>query len=534
VTDSRRIDPIANAIVFTVAALGGIVPIQSYDYYWHLATGRWISEHHALPVTDPFALATDPIRWIDGEWLFQLPLYAVHSLGGDLLVTICRALGVATLMLFLFMVLKRTAGIAGAAAIVSIAWLGADHRLGMRPETVATACVLVAVMLLLRKPFRWREFAFYLLITVIWINVHPSALLAPVIAGAALAGGFFSGLDRGELLKRAAVIPASALALLLNPFGISGVSGPIRLASLVRSGEFVNREWLPSSPLTFPLLYVSAILALLVLIRVDQKRLVLDRVLMLLLFTFLAFRFVRNQGFFFLTAPLLIAPAVPAFSSRRSRVLAGLLASIDLLLLVQAHGGFHVGADRRMFPVGSVAQLRAAALPGNIYNPDQFGGYLIWNFYPQRRVLTDGRNELYRSFLREYAVARTDGRSWNALLSKYRIALAVDEFHSEHLDVVDAATGRRSQLPASLIYFPRAQWALIGFDDVSMVFARRSQFSPAVLAPLEFATLVPDGADPIVSRTPEGLTQARREIDRARRSLGQSRIVGYLERRVGR
>ena len=26
-------------------------PIRSYDYFWHLATGRWIVEHHALPAS---------------------------------------------------------------------------------------------------------------------------------------------------------------------------------------------------------------------------------------------------------------------------------------------------------------------------------------------------------------------------------------------------------------------------------------------------------------------------------------------------
>ncbi|HVT01828.1 MAG TPA: hypothetical protein VHL58_00460, partial [Thermoanaerobaculia bacterium] len=333
--------------------------------------------------------------------------------------------------------------------------------------------------------------------------------------------------------RLALLVPASAAALLINPFGISGVSGPLRLASLVQSGAFVNTEWLPSNPMIFPLLYLTAIAALLTLIRVDDRRLVLDRILILLLLTFLAFRFVRNQGLFFLTMPLLIAPAIPELSARRSRSLAWVLTASSLLLLMHEHG-FRVGADRHLFPVTSVAQLRASGLAGNIYNPDQFGGYLIWNFYPGRRVLTDGRNELYRSFLAEYAVARIDGRAWDALLRKYRIALAIDEFHSEHLDIIDATTGQRKQLPASLIYFPRSQWALIGFDDVSMVFAKRSEFPPATLAPIEYATLVPDGADPILSRSPEGLQQAHRDLERARRVLGESRIVRHLERRLGR
>ena len=52
-----------------------------------------------------------------------------------------------------------------------------------------------------------------------------------------------------------------------------------------------------------------------------------------------------------------------------------------------------------------MARLRASGLHGRIYNPDQFGGYLIWSFYPERRVLTDGRNELHRTYIAEFAGA---------------------------------------------------------------------------------------------------------------------------------
>ncbi|HVT05078.1 MAG TPA: hypothetical protein VHL58_17075, partial [Thermoanaerobaculia bacterium] len=188
-TSSRG--PLVNAAVFVMAGVSAITTIGSYDYYWHLATGRWIAEHHALPSTDPFAVASDRIPWIDGEWLFQVPLYVLHSLGGDMLVTAARSLGIAALLLFLFIAVKRYAGIAGAAAIVSLAYLGADHRLGFRPETVATACAVLGVALLLQKPLSWRSFGLYVSLTVLWINVHPSALLAPVLAAAAFAGGLF-------------------------------------------------------------------------------------------------------------------------------------------------------------------------------------------------------------------------------------------------------------------------------------------------------------------------------------------------------
>jgi hypothetical protein len=143
------------------------------------------------------------------------------------------------------------------------------------------------------------------------------------------------------------------------------------------------------------------------------------------------------------------------------------------------------------FPVASVARLRQTRLPGNIYNPDQFGGFLIWSFYPERRPLTDGRNELYHQFIAEYAKARLDSRSWRALLRQYRIDLAVDEYRGP-IESVDAMTGKRRSIPASLAYFPRREWALVGYDDVSMVFARRGAFPQAQLERWEIRGVVPD------------------------------------------
>ena len=57
----------------------------------------------------------------------------------------------------------------------------------------------------------------YSILTIVWINVHPSALLAPVFAAITLL------IDR----RRWMVAVASALALLVNPFGWRAIAAPI-------------------------------------------------------------------------------------------------------------------------------------------------------------------------------------------------------------------------------------------------------------------------------------------------------------------
>jgi hypothetical protein len=169
---------------------------------------------------------------------------------------------------------------------------------------------------------------------------------------------------------------------------------------------------------------------------------------------------------------------VPRFELRRSIAYATAAAAIVLVAVTTDHR-FGVAPER--FPMEAVAQLKASGLRGNIYNPDQFGGFVIWSFYPERRALTDGRNELYRTYIPEYARARGDERAWRALLKKYAIDLAVDE-HRAPLPVLDAATGQRRELPASLVYWPEKEWAMIAADEAGMAFARRAAFAPDVIA----------------------------------------------------
>jgi hypothetical protein len=209
------------------------------------------------------------------------------------------------------------------------------------------------------------------------------------------------------------------------------------------------------------------------------------RALLLAGFAFLAIRHVRNQGLFFVAFPVLM----PRFEIRRAIAMIGAAAAIALVALTADH---RLGVAPERFPVRAVARLQATGFPGNIYNPDQFGGFLIWSFFPERRVLTDGRNELHRTFIPEYARARGDQRAWRALLAKYRIDLAFDEYRPP-LPVRDAVTGAQKTMPASLAYWPRNDWALIAFDEAGMVFARRGAFAPEAIGKWEIREVVPDG-----------------------------------------
>jgi hypothetical protein len=509
----------ATAILLLAVAAAAVAPIRSYDFFWNLATGRWIVEHRALPTYDPFTLASAQTPWINGEWLWEVIAYGGYSVAGFHGISLLSAVFIGAIFSLGFWFAARESDLGLALLLAAIAFAGASDRLGVRPAAAAALLVVCALALLASTISVASLTIAYALLTIVWINLHPSALLAPLLAAATLLT------DRRRWIATA----TSAGALLVNPFGWHAVIAPVELTRLVRSGEFVNAEWLPSGPALFPLLYVTAVATLIAFLLAPQKRANAWRLMILVILVALAVQHVRNQGLYFAALPLLFPP-IPRLSRYTRIVLAA--ASIVPLGWVFGRTDHSLGIDPARFPVRAVSRLHDAKLPGNIYNVDQFGGYLEWTFYPQRRVLTDGRNELFRAFIEEDARARHDSRVWHALLQKYQIDLAVDEYQSEKIEVVDVASGERRFLPASLVRYRRRDWALIAFDDAGMVFARRSAFPTEIIARLEYQYLVPD--DPQIGYINDVVRNgARAEVARARRELGDLRVVRELERGTG-
>src|ERR1051326_4024362 len=268
------------AIVFTFAA---IAPLRSYDFFWHLAAGRWISEHRALPLHDPFAVASDRTPWIDGEWLFQIALYAIGGFGA---VSILRAIFVGLTFTIAFFFTARDSDLGSAALLTALAFAGGYARLDLRPSTIAAGLLVVAIL-----SARFKKDLAFIIVAILWINVHPSAVLVPLVALA---------------LRPILTIP-SALALLVNPYGWRAIAAPIQLTAFVRSGAFVNAEWLPSPPSLFPLLYICVLLGVL-FFAVQRKE--TPRFILFALLAYLAIAHVRNQGLFFAAFPLLCLPVV--------------------------------------------------------------------------------------------------------------------------------------------------------------------------------------------------------------------------------
>src|SRR5258706_11503015 len=255
---------IAAAVLFVAVVAAALGPIRSYDAFWHFASGHWIVAHHALPQTDPLAVASSQVPWINGEWLWQVIAFLIVQATGLAGASWLTAITIAVAFTLALWFTAREQDLGIAVVLVAVAFAGASDRLGVRPLTAAALLVVVAIALLAQTEMSVTGLAVaYALVTVVWINTHPSALLAPLLAVATLL------ID----VRRWRVAAASAVALLVNPFGWHAVVEPFRLSALAGgSAQFVNAEWQVSPPAIFPLLYTSVVVAVIWFLVTPEKR----------------------------------------------------------------------------------------------------------------------------------------------------------------------------------------------------------------------------------------------------------------------
>jgi hypothetical protein len=138
------------------------------------------------------------------------------------------------------------------------------------------------------------------------------------------------------------------------------------------------------------------------------------------------------------------------------------IAAIAVTCWILAHGG-KLGAstvleaqfNSKRFPVAAANYIEKANLPGPIFTPDHWGGYLIYRLYPQTKVVIDDRHDFYgESFLRSYLKMMHVEPGWQDFLQQ----------HPARCLLVPTDSALANILTES------ADWRSIYHDDVANVF----------------------------------------------------------------
>lgn len=497
------------ALLLALTFVLALTQIEDSDAWTHLALGRDLVERGQFPEHEPFTVpaAAAGLPYYNAEWLFGVVFYLAAVLGGLVAVGLLKA----AIVTFAVWILWRQCQLAipcsahsglrlflPAAGLLPVV-LMMRHRFVERPDIALMVFLAFTILALDVYLVTGRRGCLYALpfVQVLWVNVHPSSIVALVPFGAVLGA---AGLAWAAQRWRGWTLPESPTpaqarvvgvvfavflaASLLNPYGVDALTLPFRLAGLswfrAEIGE-LQRPLPGENPAPFVLaaLIVTAC-------ALAWRRLPLAKVMLFMPFACLG---LSANRFVFLLAliggPILVTMLATALTTwnatRLNRV--AVIVSVTVAVVSASIAGLAaagvgpaaeprkrlgVGRNDAYVPEGALRYLDARGLYGPVFNTFHWGGYIAWRDFPQRRPMVDGRGYLPPGILEEIHFARVYPAHLERLRATYGFDVAVLDypmyFGSRVEDVIgtDADRGLASEA-----------WALVYWDDGALVYLRR-------------------------------------------------------------
>jgi hypothetical protein len=433
-----------------LASIGRV--FRDGDTSWHLAVGRWMFEHRAIPSVDIFSYTAAGKPWVAMEWLSDLILSGAWSLTGYAGLAAVIAAAFMALHWIVFLHLRSRVGPIGLAlAIIGMDVVLAAFMLA-RPHVLVWPVLALWTVLLARTretgrpPPLWTA-----LLLTLWANLHGSFPLAAIIGGCLALDALIAA--QWKTLREWLVFAGVCLvAVCLNANGIAGILNPFHIAQL-KSLSLIA-EWHPSTPSFTPNFY-GALLLTLGLMLWRGVRVPVGRLLLLLVMLGLAFAQVRHQGWLAIVAAVVLPPLFEGKPQPAVKLAPLALAAVPLLLIRALIPLTPPESDSN--PRRLIAAIPAELRTQPVFNEYVFGGPLI---LAGIRPYIDGRSELYGdAFMDDYVkIADGDMARFDAAVRKYRITWLVLPHDRKALVEGVAKSGA---------------WRQIYSDKVGMIFVRK-------------------------------------------------------------
>ena len=425
------------------------------DSWLNLMAGREVVQN-GLPSRDELTVYGLGSTWTDQQWLAQLVIYGIHSLGGHALLSI--ATGASVVAAFSIAAAGARSLGAGPRAIWVLflpVLMAAPWAWSIRAQMLALPLYTGLLWLLAaeaRRPTNRVWLAFALL--VVWANVHGSVALGALLV--MMLGGYELVRNRGRSWPRSlALVVLPPLAVLATPYG------PIATAKyydlMLVDPPFAGRvtEWRWAAPALNTLFFYVLVAIAIPLVIWGRRRLALFDVAILGLTAVGAVTAIRGIPWFALACMVFLPVAIGRTLESRNpgppkrRVNMAIAVGFAVALTAVA-GSLFLRSDswfEDYWPPEPVEAVRAELEPGDrVFAPDRFSDWLLWKIPELRgRVAYDVRFELYdREFFDRLQVyAGETGADWKSFAEGYRIVI-VDETRRSHTADFLAEPGARA------------------------------------------------------------------------------------------
>jgi tetratricopeptide (TPR) repeat protein len=507
-------------LVLLSALCAGLHTVADYDMGWHLATGRYVVQHHQIPRTDVLSFTSGGKPWAYPPFAGVL-LYLTYCAFGYAGLSWFCALACLAIVAYL---VRR--GDIGSAVLAMLAVQSIAARTAPRADLFST--VFFAFFLGELWAYHRGTLSRPWLLPVVmlfWVNLHPGFIAGLGAIGAYLlvevSDLLFAERHQGVLLRLRRVWPwlaACGAATLVNPWGpriyvasltLSGLAAPTqgRLNSNSFIGEFQG------VPLSRSLLYqlidvrhmengfTWLLLVAVILVGLFLWKRQLGGAVIASVALYSGLAHARYMGLFAiliatLGGPLLSKLFVVSSSSssnaetgKTTRTLVRVPEAMAILVTlvfcgvallyiadfvssrtyVVFNADWRFGAgESSWFPDRAAAFIRREQLPGNISEEYALGGYAAWTLGPQYPDFLDGRGDRLSPDLvveqRKLYSESPDSQLWQAAADRWNLNVL--------LVAISGFRGLQKMDPFA--FCQSAMWRPVYMDDVSLVFLRNT------------------------------------------------------------
>lgn len=485
------------AIFLTLSFNSGIPLLGDGDTAFHIRVGQFILDTHAVPRHDVFSYRDPPLPWVAHEWLSEVVMALVHRASGLTGVVLFFIILLSATYSLLFRVLRRYRGDILADTMLLVLVVGSSYLHWLaRPHVFSLLLLVVWYFLLDSFRIDGNTKWVYPLpaLMLLWVNLHGGFATGFLLAGVYLAGmsweyHFLQGREKERAGTKAKALGLTILVCILvsliNPYGYRLLVFPFKLISKRYLVDNVNEFLSPDFHLALPFKYL--LFLMIGIFAVSTKRLELTDLILVLVFSAMALYSYRHIPLYcIIIAPILsrqvffLLDRAKGESADRWKIRSARIAQTDssvrgyglvvaavfLVFLSAAMGKIEYRFNDKIKPVEAVHFLKSENIPGNMFNNDEFGDFLIYSASPPYKVFIDGRLDMYDTEnAKEYRTVADVASGWEKVIEKYGISWIFFK--------ADSVLSR--------FLYGKADWHLIYADQVANIFVRKTPENQALI-----------------------------------------------------
>jgi hypothetical protein len=436
--------PLFVAVLLIPAVLGSSSMIfNDGDVSWHIASGRWILAHRALPTVDPFSFTWAGKPWVAMEWLAD----AIYATAYDLRAYSGVAALVTAAIMALNAIVFSNANRWSRYALITVVAMDVVliPMTFARPHVLVWPIVAFWTALLMRARGRDRAPPLWAaLLMTLWGNLHASVVVGLFIAGVFGLEALVASTDRARAFREWLIFGlACAVAVCINGNGIHGVLYPLNYTDL-KMLPLID-EWKPSSPRVTPFFF-GALALTFGLIAWKQPRLHPVRWFLLGALLLAAMFQARHQAMLAIVASMVLPEGFAKHGRSEDRAIEPSLARVAggaaaLLVAVRALMPLNP-PDNEANPWKLIAAVPPELRSQPVINGYSMGGPLILSGI---RPYIDGRSDMYGDalVLGYRRITQGDANEFAAAVRRWNIRWAIVPNNGGLMALLDRSPGWR-------------------------------------------------------------------------------------------